>query len=418
MPTSGGRRSRPTEVIPRPACVRGQAGRAAATLRYVATTDRPLTDAERNRLLIEAGLALASELDLDAVLTRIVSLAVDLTGASYGALGILDEHVPRIEHFITQGIDEATRARIGSHPVGKGILGLLIKERRPMRIPDIGADPRSAGFPPNHPPMHSFLGAPVLALGKVFGNLYLTEKVGAPEFSDEDEAALVVLATQAGVAIENARLIEETQLAQEELARLELLDERERIAKELHDGVIQSLFAVGMSLQGAAGMVADAEIARRIEGSVEDIDRAIRDLRNYIFGLRPGILADRQLGQALSKLATEFQERTEVLTIVNVDDEVASELAGRAADVVQLTREALSNIGRHASATSCRISLRRTEGGAELEIDDDGVGFDVDGPSRGMGLENLRARVEGMGGALTIVSVAGEGTTVRAALPL
>ena len=354
-------------------------------------TDHPITDAERNRLLIEAGLALASELDLDAVLTRIVSLAVDLTGASYGALGILDEHMPRIEHFITQGIDEATRARIGSHPVGKGILGLLIKERRPMRIPDIGADPRSAGFPPNHPPMHSFLGAPVLALGKVFGNLYLTEKVGAPEFSDEDEAALVVLATQAGVAIENARLIEETQLAQEELARLELLEERERIAKELHDGVIQSLFAVGMSLQGAAGMVADAEIARRIEGSVEDIDRAIRDLRNYIFGLRPGILADRQLGQALSKLATEFQERTEVLTIVNVDDEVASELAGRAADVVQLTREALSNIGRHASATSCRISLRRTEGGAELEIDDDGVGFDVDGPSRGMGLENLRA---------------------------
>jgi signal transduction histidine kinase len=384
----------------------------------VATIDRPLPDAQRNRLLIEAGLALAAELDLDAVLTRIVSLAVDLTGASYGALGILDEHAPRIEHFITQGIDEATRARIGHHPVGKGILGLLIAERRPMRIPDIGADPRSAGFPPNHPPMHSFLGAPVMALGKVFGNLYLTEKVGAAEFSDEDQAALVVLATQAGVAIENARLIEETQQAQRELARLELLEERERIAKELHDGVIQSLFAVGMSLQGVAGTVHDAEVAGRIEGSVEDIDRAIRDLRNYIFGLRPGILADRQLGQALKELAIEFQDRTEVLTIVSVDEEVASELAGRAADVVQLTREALSNIGRHASATSCRVSLRRTDRGAELEIDDDGVGFDVAQPAPGMGLENLRARVEGLGGALAIVSVAGEGTTVRAALPL
>jgi signal transduction histidine kinase len=384
----------------------------------VATIDRPLPDAQRNRLLIEAGLALAAELDLDAVLTRIVSLAVDLTGASYGALGILDEHAPRIEHFITQGIDEATRARIGHHPVGKGILGLLIAERRPMRIPDIGADPRSAGFPPNHPPMHSFLGAPVMALGKVFGNLYLTEKVGAAEFSDEDQAALVVLATQAGVAIENARLIEETQQAQRELARLELLEERERIAKELHDGVIQSLFAVGMSLQGVAGTVHDAEVAGRIEGSVEDIDRAIRDLRNYIFGLRPGILADRQRGQALKELAIEFQDRTEVLTIVSVDEEVASELAGRAADVVQLTREALSNIGRHASATSCRVSLRRTDRGAELEIDDDGVGFDVAQPAPGMGLENLRARVEGLGGALAIVSVAGEGTTVRAALPL
>ena len=377
-----------------------------------------MTESDRNRMLIEAGLALASELDLDAVLTKIVSLAVDLTNATYGALGILDETTPRIEHFITKGIDDETRALIGPHPVGKGILGLLIRERRPMRIPDIGSDPRSAGFPPNHPPMRSFLGAPVTALGHVFGNIYLTEKRGAQEFSDEDEAALVVLATQAGVAIENARLIAETQLAQEELARLELLEERERIAKELHDGVIQSLFAVGMSLQGAAGMVRDSEIARRIEGSVEDIDRAIRDLRNYIFGLRPGILADRQLDQALNELGQEFQARTEVLTIVDVDEEIASELASRAADVVQLTREALSNIGRHASATSCRVSLRRTDGGAELEIDDDGVGFDVTLPSRGMGLDNLRARVESLGGSLMIASVTGEGTTIRAAFPL
>ena len=381
-------------------------------------TDHPVTESDRNRMLIEAGLALASELDLDAVLTKIVSLAVDLTNATYGALGILDETTPRIEHFITKGIDDETRALIGPHPVGKGILGLLIRERRPMRIPDIGSDPRSAGFPPNHPPMRSFLGAPVTALGHVFGNIYLTEKRGAQEFSDEDEAALVVLATQAGVAIENARLIAETQLAQEELARLELLEERERIAKELHDGVIQSLFAVGMSLQGAAGMVRDSEIARRIEGSVEDIDRAIRDLRNYIFGLRPGILADRQLHQALNELGQEFQARTEVLTIVDVDEEIASELASRAADVVQLTREALSNIGRHASARSCRVSLRRTDDGAELEIDDDGVGFDVDLPSRGMGLGNLRARVEGLGGSLLIASVTGEGTTIRAAFPL
>lgn len=381
-------------------------------------TDHPVTESDRNRMLIEAGLALASELDLDAVLTKIVSLAVDLTNATYGALGILDETTPRIEHFITKGIDDGTRALIGPHPVGKGILGLLIRERRPMRIPDIGSDPRSAGFPPNHPPMRSFLGAPVTALGHVFGNIYLTEKRGAQEFSEEDEAALVVLATQAGVAIENARLIAETQLAQEELARLELLEERERIAKELHDGVIQSLFAVGMSLQGAAGMVRDSEIARRIEGSVEDIDRAIRDLRNYIFGLRPGILADRQLDQALNELGREFQARTEVLTIVEVDVEIASELASRAADVVQLTREALSNIGRHASATSCRVSLRRTDGGAELEIDDDGVGFDVTLPSRGMGLDNLRARVESLGGSLMIASVTGEGTTIRAAFPL
>jgi signal transduction histidine kinase len=375
-------------------------------------------DEARTRMLIEAGLALSSELDLGSVLERIVELALGITGARYGALGVLGEDALRIERFITRGVTDEERAAIGHLPVGHGILGLLIEKRRPMRIPEIGADPRSAGFPPNHPPMHSFLGAPVKALGQIFGNIYLTEKQGAPEFTDDDEAALVVLATQAGVAIENARLYDEMRKAHEELARLELLEERERIAKELHDGVIQALFAVGMGLQGTAAMANDPEIARRIENATEEVDRAIRDLRNYIFGLRPGILADRQLDQALQQLALEFQGRTDVLTIVDVDESVAAELASRAADVVQLVREGLSNVGRHAQATSCRITLRRSNGGAELEIDDDGLGFDPSSPSSGMGMPNLRERVTSLGGELTILSVAGEGTTIRAQLPL
>jgi signal transduction histidine kinase len=372
---------------------------------------------DRNTLLIDAGLALASELDLEAVLERIVELAIEITGARYGALGVLGESTPRIERFITKGISDEDRAAIGHIPVGEGILGLLIRERRPMRIPDIGADPRAHGFPPNHPPMHSFLGAPIIALGLVFGNIYLTEKQGASEFSEEDEAALVVLAIQAGVAIENARLYAEKEMAQRELARLELLEERERIAKELHDGVIQSLFAVGMGLQGTAAMSPDEEIGRRLEGAVEEIDRAIRDLRNYIFGLRPGILADRQLGQALEELGREFADRSGVLTVVDVDGTVAAELAGLAGDLIQVTREALSNVGRHADATSVRVTLRRTDSGAELEIDDDGAGFDVDGPA-GMGLANLRDRVQAIGGELALESIPGEGTTVRARLPL
>jgi len=372
----------------------------------------------RDRMLIEAGLALAAELDLDAVLQRIVELSVDLTDARYGALGVLTEDGRNIERFITEGISDEIRAAIGPPPVGHGILGLLITERRPMRITDIERDPRAQGFPPNHPPMHSFLGAPVLARGKVFGNLYLAEKRGGEPFSEDDEAALIVLATQAGVAIENARLYAETQRAQVELRRLEVLDERERIAKELHDGVIQSLFAVGMGLQGTAALAHDDDLSHRIESAVEEIDRAIRDLRNYIFGLRPGILADRQLDQALKELGREFERKTEVLTIVAVDAGVAAELASRAADMVQLTREALSNVGRHAQATSCRVTLRRAPGGAELEIDDDGTGFDAGSPRAGMGLDNLEDRVRGMGGSLTIQSVSGEGTTLRAFLPL
>jgi signal transduction histidine kinase len=197
-----------------------------------------------------------------------------------------------------------------------------------------------------------------------------------------------------------------------------VLVERERIAKELHDGVVQALFAVGMSLQGAAAQTGDPELAARLEDTVEDIDRTIRDLRNYIFGLRPGILADRQLDQALQELGREFEERSGVVTVVQVDAPVAAELASVAADVVQLTREALSNVGRHAHATTCRVSLYRTEGGAVLEIDDDGTGFDVTRPTSGMGLGNLRDRVGSMGGEFAIDSVDREGTTVTARLPL
>ena len=280
-------------------------------------------DRDRADLLIEAGLALASERSLEAVLQRIVELAVDITVASYGAISVLSPD-GRIQEFITEGITDEERAKIGDPPTGHGILGLLISEARPLRLAEIASHPMSVGFPPNHPPMRSLLGAPVLARGKVFGNIYVTEKQGDDEFSIDDERVLQVLATQAGVAVENARLYEDMIHAQDEVRRLEVLDERERIAKELHDGVIQSLFAVGMSLQGAAALAQDENITVRIEGAVEDIDGAIRDLRNYIFGLRPGILADRQLDQALRELGAEFEQRSGVVTVVDIDAGIAA----------------------------------------------------------------------------------------------
>jgi signal transduction histidine kinase len=370
-----------------------------------------------DRRLIEAGMVLASELALDAVLQRIVELAVDLTGARYGALGVLTPDGRSIEEFITVGITPEERAALGDPPTGHGLLGVLTREERPLRIPDIGADPRSVGFPPNHPPMTSLLGARIIGRGTVFGNIYLTDKHGAEMFDEEDERVLVVLATQAAIAVENARLYDETERKARELQRLQVLEERERIGRELHDGVIQSLFAVGMSLQGLASSSSDAEVARRLEAAVEDVDHAIRDLRNYIFGLRPGILADRQLDQALQELTTEFGARSGVVTVVDVDGEAASALASRAGEVVQLAREALSNASRHGRATTCRVSLRRGPAGIVLEIDDDGRGFDVDTTTWGMGLRNLRERTESLGGMLEIESTAGEGTTVRATFP-
>ena len=197
-----------------------------------------------------------------------------------------------------------------------------------------------------------------------------------------------------------------------------MLDDRERIARELHDGVIQSLFAVGMGLQAVAQRGGDREVESRVELAVSEIDRAIRDLRNYIFGLRPGLLADRQLRQAMDDLIADFAEKSGVTAVPDIDDGLAAELAPRSADLVQLTREALSNVGRHAQAATCRVSLFRENGQGVLQIEDDGQGFDTVAPHTGEGMRNLRERVSAMGGKLAIESVTGEGTMIRISLPL
>src|SRR5215212_11053337 len=169
------------------------------------------SEATRDQLrgLVEAGIALSSELSLDALLQKLVETAADLTGARYAALGVIARARTGLERFVTTGIDEETHRQIGELPRGRGILGVLVHDARPLRLHDIAEDPRSVGFPPNHPPMRSFLGAPVTARGRVYGNLYLTEKRDGEDFDADDERALVLLATQAGVAIENAQLYEE-----------------------------------------------------------------------------------------------------------------------------------------------------------------------------------------------------------------
>ncbi len=164
------------------------------------------TDDSRLEALVEAGITIASGLDLDVILSRLVRLACTLTDARYGAIGVLDETGNRLARFITQGVDDGTRAAIGPEPTGRGILGVLITDARPLRLERISGDPRSIGFPANHPPMSSFLGVPVMAGGSVFGNLYLTEKAGNEQFTDQDERLVITLAAQAGVAVHNARL--------------------------------------------------------------------------------------------------------------------------------------------------------------------------------------------------------------------
>jgi signal transduction histidine kinase len=530
---------------------------------------------DRKDVLLEAGLALSSELSLPAVLRTIVELAMELTEARYGALGVLGPD-DRIIEFVAVGVAPEERRAIGDPPHGRGVLGALIHDARPLRLHAIADDPRSVGFPPNHPPMKSFLGAPVKARGEVFGNIYLTEKQGGVEFTSQDEESLVILAAQAGVAVANARLYEESErrgrwleglsevrtailagaavdevldlivtrarvLAGADMAwcvtpndtgdlriaaadgggtegllgtivpmedsisgsviqlgqaiivenasqdarayrtlaeltsmgptmfiplstrgrafgtlsvanpigahvfsesevelveafaeqasvavelgqayqqqqRLTLMEDRERIAKELHDGVIQSLFAVGMGLQGTAMLAGDEDLSRRIERGVEELDRVIKDLRSYIFGLRPDILAGGRLDDALRQLVADFADRTGVVAVAEVDARAAAMLAGRATDVVQLAREALSNVGRHADAATVRLSLLIEDAGPVLVVDDDGRGFDpADPPEAGQGLRNMRQRAEGLGGIMDLSSRPGEGTTLRVA---
>jgi signal transduction histidine kinase len=252
---------------------------------------------------------------------------------------------------------------------------------------------------------------PLRVGGRATGTLMVANTKGGKRFDESTIRMVETFADQASVAIGFGR-------AQADVRRLELMDERERIAKELHDGIIQSLFAVGMGLQGTALVTASPETAARIENAVGELDRVIRDLRNYIFGLRPGILADRQLDQALHELGDELQKRSSFRVEVEVDAELAALVSSRSHQIVQMTREALANVARHAQAKQSVVRLARTGQTAVLTIQDDGIGFDVRGDKAGNGLRNMRERATAMGGTLRVSSKAGKGTSLRFSFPI
>ena len=363
------------------------------------------------RKLVDAVLSISADLNLPAVLQRIIEAATDLVDARYGALGVLDDAGTGLAQFVTCGLDDDTRRNIGDLPRGHGILGLLIVEPRPIRLPDLREHPDSYGFPPNHPPMRSFLGVPIVVRQEVFGNLYLTDKQGAEVFSDVDEELTVALAGAAAVAIENARL-------HARLADLMLLEDRERIAKELHDTVIQRLFATGLSLQGAARLSTDPEVAARIEGAVEDLDVTVKHIRTVIFGLetaaaRTGGLRERIMtltGEARGALgfmpAVIFEGTIDVL----VDDRIGREL-------LATLREALSNVARHAAAHNVEVAVAAGDE-LVLRVRDDGRGLPDGGPTGGSGMKNMARRAEQLGGRCTVRNETAGGTLVEWAVPL
>ncbi|HKD96777.1 MAG TPA: GAF domain-containing protein [Micromonosporaceae bacterium] len=531
---------------------------------------------ERLSSLLQAVVGIGSDLDLRSTLERIVVSACRLADARYGALGVIGPDRQLVE-FITDGVTVEERRGIGDPPHGRGILGLLIDEPHPLRLSDIAQHPRSFGFPPNHPAMRSFLGVPVRIREQIFGNLYLTEKRGAAEFSDDDEQVVIALATAAGVAIENARLyaaagrrqrwLEATgeitnallgrvdrtgalQLvadrargaaaalavlillydedsrrlrvevaasgtaglvgtavpvagtafdevithqrhaivdelaraaewpvdppdgrallaplatvgsglgvlvvvsppdagfddgdvnmittfaaqaalalervrAQEEREQLVVLEDRERIARDLHDVVIQRLFATGLGLQSAARLVVRDEVRERVDRAVDELDTTIRDIRRAIFELRtpasPSLRSD--LASAAEAAAASLGFRPRLRVDGPVDHAVPD---GMRDDLLAVVREALSNVVRHARAGEVAVTLVVTGDAATLEVVDDGIGVDArpeaaPGRDGGHGLANMRGRAERRGGSFRVETAQPRGTRLVWSAPL
>jgi signal transduction histidine kinase len=367
------------------------------------------------RQLLDAVMSVSVGLDLEAVLHRIVAAAVELVDARYGALGVLDASKTSLSEFLTVGLDDETYRAIGDLPHGRGILGLLILEPHPIRLPDLREHPDSYGFPPNHPPMRSFLGVPIRVRDEVFGNLYLTDKTSAEVFSDIDEELVIALAGAAGIAIENARL-------HNRISDLLVLEDRERIARDLHDTVIQRLFATGLSLQGAVRFTDRPELSERLQSAVEALDETVRHIRTVIFGLEaPGTSAEGVRSRVLT-LAREAAGALGFNPRVTFDGPVDNLIDGPAGNELLATlREALSNVARHAGAraTDILITVGPDAGGEiVLRVTDDGCGTTAGAETRGYGLRNMASRAERLGGEWSLTSGEAGGTILEWRVPV
>ncbi|WP_169787645.1 GAF domain-containing sensor histidine kinase [Luteipulveratus mongoliensis] len=533
---------------------------------------------QRVAALLDAVMAVTADVQLSDVLTRIVRAACELMDSKYGALGVLDRGREHLVEFVTQGLSDQERAAIGELPHGHGVLGLLIREPHAVRLSNLSAHPAASGFPPDHPPMRTFLGAPIRIRGRVFGNLYLTEKHGGGDFTDDDETILVALAAAAGIAIENARLYERSRRqrallevagelgqrllegtaerdamaflvaqacehtyaagglvalydaagdlrvvslsssgkdsevgarlrdpgwhllisehravlappeesgrndalarqarqllnmedtspaallpvvigddnlgvlvlvwppdsetvaaemvelvsvlsnqtglalvaarARQDRSRLALLEDRDRIARDMHDHVIQRLFATGLSLQAAGRLATHPTVRERLDEAVEDLDRAIKDIRHTIFELHRAH-APQDLSQDLKVIVEDSTDILGFLPDLQVNDDLTDLGADVESDVLAVVREGLANVARHAHAQHAQVALHRSPDRLTTEIVDDGKGLRASDP--GSGLANLRQRATTRGGTLELTDSHGQGTRLVWSIPL
>jgi signal transduction histidine kinase len=344
--------------------------------------------------------AIAGLQGVEDVLQVIVDQVRPLVGARYAALGTLGAD-GAVERFITSGITAEERARIGPIPQGHGLIGLIVRENRPIRIDDIAADPRRYGFPPHHPEMHTLLGVPVTVQGRTVGDLYLTERLDGAPFSDDDQRLVETFAVHAGIAIENARL-------HEQVRRLAVVDERERISNDLHDGIIQNLYAVGLSLEDVPELAHEDpdEAERRVERAIESLHLTIRDIRNFIFGLRPELLGGTTLADGLGAIVAEFRHHSIIDVELVVPTLLPEPDPSTTAHLLGVVNEALSNVARHSGASMATVVVEGGDQALCVTVTDNGHGFDASGPGAlgHQGLANMRSRAATIGATMALTS--------------
>lgn len=375
---------------------------------------------ERQNLEIEAlhiaAMDICSELSLEVVLQKVVDKACQLLDARYGAISIVDED-HHIREFITSGIPPEKRAEIGSPPKGEGLLGVPLWEGRHLRLADLTRDPRSVGFPENHPPMKSLLAVPVLCKGPFQGNLYLSGKKTAAEFSEQDEETLVRFATKITIAIDNAHM-------HQRMRAFVVAEERLRIAREMHDGMAQVLAYVNTKAQAVKEYLRQGrseEASQQLEqlaGAARDV---YTDAREGIAALRTRVGNGRSLEAALQEFVDRWQDQSgivgELTTEGRLDLAPTAEL-----QVLRIIQESLTNVRKHSGARRARVALRRTDEQIHVEIQDDGRGFDPSTRSREgwprFGLAIMRERAESIGASLDVESTPEAGTRLSVRVPV
>ncbi len=375
-------------------------------------TERKRTEQEKEtlidqlRALNKAAQAIASELSLDQVLQTIVEAARALLKVKYAALRLHNEQ----KRFITIGIAQAVSNKIETFPAGRGLLNPLLYQKETLIVNNIAGHPQSIGFPEHHPPMRSLLGVPIRSKGESIGALYLSDKEDGSDFAPADKQLVEMLALHATIAIENARHHEQTQ-------RLAILEERERFARDLHDGIIQSIYAVGLVLDQAKADIPPSSQATReqIDLSLKNLAVVIQDIRNYIFDLRPQATKHRGLKARLDGLIKEAKVNTLLPIESNIDPNINAELSDwQASHVFHICHESLSNAVRHAKPSRIAITLSKSGDVITLIVADNGMGFNLPPeihPGH-RGLSNIRTRVSQLGGSLDINTAPQQGTRV------